>query len=294
MPRQDRGLCGSRRRTGRVALLTICVSLLLPARGVQAQTSGAEGPVQTVREESLAEGVKTVIEDVQALALAPLNMDRSDWLKAGGAAAVVGGLFAADKPIRDFVQSHASASGKNVSDSIGAVGSTTTLLGVNAGVIAIGLANQAYGGGSWIKEAGLVSLEAEVFAVAAVAALKGVTGRARPEANLGATHFRPFSGLNSSMPSAHAAASFAVASVFADRFDPAIGWTAYTLAAAVSVSRIYSDKHFTTDVVLGGLIGWGMGKFLSRRHGADPEDWQVQPMVLPSGTGAGLMVGKRF
>src|SRR6185436_541741 len=198
-------------------------------------------PIQA-KEESVTEGVKAVVEDVRALAIAPFHMDREDAFKLGGAAAVVGGLVAADHGIQYWVdKNNKSATGKNVADGLSTVGSATTLLAVNAGVIALGVANQSYGGGSWLKDAGLVSLEAEVFSVAAVAALKEVMGRSRPESNLGATNFRPFTGLNSSMPSTHAAASFAVAAVFADRFDPAVGWVAYSLATAVAASRIYTD-----------------------------------------------------
>jgi membrane-associated phospholipid phosphatase len=257
--------------------------------------AGPESPPIQVKEESVTEAVKAVVEDVQALAVAPFHMDRGDAFKLGGAAAVVGGLVAADHGIQSWVdKNNQNSTGKNVADGFGTLGSATTLLAVNAGVIALGVANQSYGGGSWLKDAGLVSLEAEVFAVAAAAGLKVVMGRSRPESHQGATNFRPFSGLNSSMPSTHAAASFAVAAVFADRFDPAVGWIAYSLATAVAASRIYTDKHFTSDVVLGGLIGWGMGTFLSKRHGADPDDWQIRPMAMPSGHGAGLTIGKRF
>jgi membrane-associated phospholipid phosphatase len=276
------------------------VFLALGLLGLSGPVWAQEGPeprppVRWVQEESFTEGVKAVVEDVRALAVAPLHMDRYDALKLGGAAAVVGGLVAADHGIQHWVdKNNNSSTGRNVADGFSTFGSATTLLGVNAGVIALGVAKESYGGGGWIKEAGLVSLEAEVFSVAAVAALKELLGRSRPESNQGATNFRPFSGLNSSMPSTHAAASFAVAAVFADRFDPAIGWLSYGLATAVAASRVYTDKHFTSDVVLGGLIGWGLGKFLSRRHGGDPTDWQVRPITMPSGQGVGLAIGKQF
>lgn len=256
--------------------------------------AGSEGPITVVREESVGAAAKAVVEDAGALLTAPLRMGGEDWLKVGAGAAVVGGFVAGDHAIQDWVdRNNRNATGKKVADGFSAVGSAGTMAGVNVGVIALGLVNQSYGGGSWVKEAGLVGLEAEVFAVAATAVLKEVSGRARPEQRLGATNFKPFSG-NTSFGSTHAAASFAVASVFADRFDPAIGWLGYGFASAVAASRVYRDKHFSSDVVLGGLIGWGMGKFISRRHGADPDDWQVRPLALDHGVGTGLMIGKRF
>jgi len=265
-----------------------------PLALAQAQTQGPERPVHTVQEESLSEGVKAVVEDAKALLTAPSRMDRDDWLKVGAGTAVVGGLIAADHSIQDWVdRNNKSTTGKNVADGFNTLGNPITLAAVNAGVIAIGVANQSYGGGSWIKEAGLVGLEAEGFAVVAAEALGALTGRARPEKHQGSTSFNPFSG-NSSFGSTHAAASFAVAAVFADRFDPAIGWLSYGLAAAVAASRVYTDKHFASDVVVGALIGWGMGKFISRQHGGDPDDWQIRPLSMERGVGGGLTIGKRF
>ncbi len=259
-----------------------------------AYAAGGDQPVKVVKEESVTEGIKAVIEDAKALGIAPLNMDRDDALKLGGAMAVVGGMFAADPGIRDLAQRNQSTTGKKVADGFSTFGSAGTLAGLNAGVIAIGLARESYGGDSKWKEAGLVGLEAEGFALAATALLKEITGRARPEANQGSTHFRPFTGLNSSFASSSAAASFAVATVFAERFDPAVGLVAYGLAAAVAGSRIYTNKHFTSDVVAGSLIGWGLGHFINRRHSGDPTDWQLQPMTMERGAGGGLMLGKRF
>lgn len=259
-----------------------------------AEMTAQQGPVQAVREESITEGAKAVIEDARALVTAPLRMTGEDWLKVGAGAAVVGGFVAADHSIQDWVdRNNKSAMGKKVADGFNTFGNPVTMAGVNVGVIAIGLANQSYGGGSWIKEAGLVGLEAEGFAVAAAELLSNATGRARPEKHQGATNFRPFSG-NASFGSSHSAASFAVASVFADRFDPSIGWLSYGVATAVAASRVYTDKHFTSDVIVGGLIGWGMGKFISRQHAGDPDDWKILPLSLEQGVGTGLMIGKRF
>jgi membrane-associated phospholipid phosphatase len=105
--------------------------------------------------------------------------------------------------------------------------------------------------------------------------------------------FRPFGG-QGSFPSTHAAGSFAVATVFAERYDWPVGLVAYGLAAAISASRVYSDAHFTSDVVAGALIGWGIGHFLNNRHPVDSTEWQIRPTVMEHGLGAGLVVGTHF
>ena len=255
--------------------------------------AGREQPEQTVKKESIMEGVKTVIEDAKALVLLPSTMDRYDAMKLGGAMAVVGGMFAADRPIYDLVQRNSTSGGRDIADKFSDWGSPGVLLGFNAGVIAVGVASESYGASSKLKDAGLVSLEAEGFAIAATAALKMITGRERPEASHGTTQFRPFSGLDTSFASTHAAASFAVATVFAERYEGA-GWVACPLALLISGSRVYLDKHFSSDVVAAALIGYGLGHFINSRHSADPTDWQIRPLALEGGLGGGITLGKQF
>jgi membrane-associated phospholipid phosphatase len=269
-----------------LVIQTVSGSLPAAAEEASAQEAQQAGP--------LTKGVQAVVEDAKALATAPFRMDREDLLLTGGALAVVGGLFAADRGIRVLAERNSNSTGRDVADGFSHFGSAAALLGLNAGVIAIGVARESYGGGSQLKEAGLVSLEAELFAVAVTSALKALIGRAGPDKGQGTTHFRPFSGLDTSFPSTHAAASFAVASVFAERFEPPVGWVAYGLASAVAVSRVYTDKHFASDVVAGGLIGWGLGKFLSGRHPEQTSSWRLEPVLMHSGMDLGLVVGKRF
>ncbi|MEY4704049.1 MAG: hypothetical protein RL042_245 [Nitrospirota bacterium] len=274
-------------------LFLCCLTLVLPAWQGIAHAAGSGPPVGAVKEESIMEGVKAVVEDTKALVLSPLTMDRYDALKLGGAMAIVGGMFAADRPIYNLVQRNSTSKGHDVADKFNDWGSPGTLLGLNAGVIAIGVASESYGASSRLKDAGLVSFEAEGFAIVATSALKMVTGRARPDANQGTTHFRPFTGADGSFASTHASASFAVATVFAERYQGA-GWIAYPLAVLISGARVYTNKHFSSDVVAGALIGYGLGHFMNGRHSADPKDWQIRPAAMDRGMGGGLTIARQF
>lgn len=251
-----------------------------------------KGTTSTIRT-AVSEEIRTVVDDVHALLMRPLTMDRSDALLLGGGLALVGGAFATDHALRQLVLHHQTQSGRNASDDVGTALGPGPLAGLSAGVMLIGFLGdtQAY---RTARSTGFVALEAEGIAAAASAALKVDTGRSSPGDNQGTTHFRPFSHLDGSFVSTHASASFAVATVFAERYPGPIAWTAYTLATAVSASRIYSDQHFGSDVVAGALLGWGVGYFLVNRH-ADPEkDWQVRPLALEHGLGSGVLLSHQF
>ena len=112
------------------------------------------------------------------------------------------------------------------------------------------------------RDAGLVALEAAGAASAFDLALKTLTNRQRPSVNLSRGEFWEGGG---SFPSSHAAASFAFASAIAHRYPrkPWVKWGAYAAAAAVSLARFPAKKHFLSDIVVGGTIGYVTGTYLA-------------------------------
>ena len=67
-----------------------------------------------------------------------------------------------------------------------------------------------------------------------------------------------------SMPSGHEIAIMAVATTFAMRYPhPAWHrWLAYGLAAAVGLSRVTLQSHFTSDTFAGGALGYVIARYL--------------------------------
>ena len=68
-----------------------------------------------------------------------------------------------------------------------------------------------------------------------------------------------------SFPSGHAAASFAFASVIAHRYPRNfwLKWGAYGLATGVSLARVGGKKHFASDILIGGTLGYVTGTYLA-------------------------------
>ncbi len=88
--------------------------------------------------------------------------------------------------------------------------------------------------------------------------LKPLIGRLRPTVEMGAIIIGSNVGGSFSFPSGHAAISFAAAVVLSKK-EPKWRWFFYLLASLISLSRIYLGKHYPFDVVVGGVLGWGIG-----------------------------------
>jgi membrane-associated phospholipid phosphatase len=68
-----------------------------------------------------------------------------------------------------------------------------------------------------------------------------------------------------SFPSGHAATSFAFASVIAHRYphNPWLNWGVYGLATGVSLARVGGKKHFASDILVGGTLGYVTGTYFA-------------------------------
>ena len=97
-------------------------------------------------------------------------------------------------------------------------------------------------------------------------------------------------------PSIHAAAAFATASALtAETARHSRGWAyvigpvAYSLAALPGISRMYGDKHWASDVLMGAALGTVSGWATVRYHHHRPGNrldrffLGVSPLVAPNG-----------
>jgi membrane-associated phospholipid phosphatase len=121
------------------------------------------------------------------------------------------------------------------------------------------------------RETGVLAAEAMINALGVDYALAGITGRERPFPSDFQNIF--FHG-GTSFPSDHAALSWAFASVVAQEYPrPVPEIAAFGLAAAVSMARAAADQHFLSDVFVGGLMGFEIGRHVYKtRHNPDIDD----------------------
>jgi membrane-associated phospholipid phosphatase len=147
----------------------------------------------------------------------------------------------------------------------------------DAGVgTAIGLTGAGYLWGRWThneraRETGVLAAEAIINAIGVDYALKGISGRERPFPSNFQNIF--FHG-GTSLPSDHAAITWAFASVIAQEYPhPAVEIGAYGLALGVGLARAAADQHFLSDVFIGGLLGYQIGRQVYKtRHNPNIDD----------------------
>jgi len=216
----------------------------------------------------------------------PLDTDNYGLLGTLAVIGATGLTYAFDDDIRGNVQ---SLRGKTL-DRAADIGSL-----VGNPFLHIGIAGVFYGGGvladSRYRETGLMLGEALVLADASTLILKEAIGRERPFVGGEKGRFSPFQFNQDadSLPSLHTASSFALASVLAASSESLPAKVLYYSAAAfVGFARIYQDKHWASDVLLGAAIGELSGRVVTHYH-ATRSDMTFAPLVTGNGSGLALV-----
>ena len=116
-------------------------------------------------------------------------------------------------------------------------------------------------------ETSILTGEALGDTLAVTEVMKFISRRDRPFVNNAKGNFFSSTYSESSFPSNHAAAAWAMASVIGDEYPGWLTRTAvYGAAAGISVSRVLADQHFPSDVLVGSATGWLIGHYIYRAH----------------------------
>ena len=91
---------------------------------------------------------------------------------------------------------------------------------------------------------------------------------------------RPDGSNEQSFPSGHTSASFQGATFIHLRYGMKYAAVAYVGAAFVGWSRVYTDKHYTHDVVAGALIGSGFSWYFTEPYKV--HNAEIMPVVFNS------------
>lgn len=237
----------------------------------------------------LNSGFQRLGSETADLVETPFQIENNNFLITLGVAGAIGLTYIFDRDIQTKLQNTKSSSLDKSADAGSLVGDP---------FIHLGLAALVYGGGiaadsqKW-KETGEMIGEALILSDASSFLIKEASGRGRPIATSGKGNFKPFSFKNDydSLPSMHTSSSFALASILAATSEHlSTKLLYYSTATFVGFSRMYQNKHWASDVILGAAIGELCGRIVINYH-ASPSKIGLVPMA--SGDLAGLsLVGK--
>jgi hypothetical protein len=235
----------------------------------------------------ISDGARRLGAEALDLAVTPFQVDNGNILITLGVAGAIGLTYAYDKEIQDKLTSRPSRSLTNAANAASLAGDP---------FVHLGLATLVYGGAiladspKW-KEAGEMMGEALILADATTFLIKEASGRGRPDTTLKKGDFKPFGFKKDydSLPSMHTSSSFALASVLAATSKSLAMKASYYIAAAfVGYSRVYKNKHWASDVVLGAALGELCGRVVTSYH-VNRGRLALAPQAYENGAGLALV-----
>ena len=203
--------------------------------------------------------IKNILTDQKVIWSSPFSLKRGDtkWLMPLAASAAV--LFGTDRQSAGELQEPGDHRTRlRISSDLSNAGSFYTTAAVAGGFYLVGRTTN----NQKAIETGLLSAQALINAMLITTALKTASQRPRPHVDHASGEFFD---QGSSFPSGHAASAWSVATVIAHEYGkrrPLVRFSAYGLAAAVSVARYTEEKHFLSDVLVGSTVGYMIGRYV--------------------------------
>lgn len=237
----------------------IFLLLIVFTMGTARAQSGTTEPMPDTSA-AIVQDLRAVVHDAQRLvrttgAFGMRSIENNSYAIAGGilteAALVFGG---GDTSMRAVMQRNQGATAERVLNVANIYGTTYAGAAVIGGVYLTGLVTKSP---AW-RTAGRKAGETLILSGITTTMLKVIVGRARPYTNLGSTSVSPFAFRedNYSWPSGHTTVAFALSSSLARSIDNVYAsCLLYAGAAATGAARMYYDKHWMSDVLLGAAIG---------------------------------------
>ena len=236
-------------------LIFLVVAGLLPACAATAQDEAPDDPSDA----------SMIWKGFTHTYTAPARWQGSDWRTFGIVAGITAGAFLLDDEVRDLFQRNRGTTAdsfEGIGYWYGAPGFTVT---ASFGTWGVGALFRSPG----VRETGMMMVESMLMVGLMQQPLRVIVGRARPKAGLGNTHFRPFTSDNdyASFISGHAWSAVSLSTILAYQIDST--WADVTfgaLAVITPLSRIYSDNHWFSDVVMGSALGFYSGRAIWKWH----------------------------
>jgi hypothetical protein len=117
------------------------------------------------------------------------------------------------------------------------------------------------------RETGNLELETLTNTFLIYAPMQFTAGRQRPGEGNGNGDFWRHHALNTSFPGGHAMFAWSMATVVAHEYPkPWVRVLAYAAAGTVTASRFLAHDHWSSDMLVGSVLGFSIGTHIFRTH----------------------------
>ena len=212
------------------------------------------------------EVLKTIKEDFKYIMTSPLRMSKKDHLHLLIASGITSGfVFYLDDIIDKEYVINKKKPIYTLGNKIAGIGKEYGRSNDRVFYLFGGITTSLYAGGIMLKNkkllqtTGLIS-ESFLFSLLISGTTKLILGRSRPYMNKGSKDFR-------SMPSVHTSSAFAMITVITTQYN--YWWVkvpSYGFLTGVIFQRIHDHKHWASDVIIGGLIGYSVANILLEKY----------------------------
>lgn len=212
---------------------------------------------------------KTLSNDFEEIVKQPGNWDSNDLLTIAGVAGLTYGSMYLDSIVRDAVLKNQQYR-NSITVEFGRIwGEPWLTAALGAGFYLHGLAAENTAN----KKIGFEIGESALYTGLLTLFLKYSFGRERPRENNDPFSFSPFSFRNDnflSINSGHTAIAFSLSTVLAkNTSNDYLKAVIYLPAFLTAFSRVYQNHHWTSDVILGGIVGYTIAEFVTGLHKTD-------------------------
>ena len=283
-----------------LVLLFLFQSIALAADSESARDSELNKPKEKKKDPSKTPFFKALGQDIGHIFTSPGRIRGKDWLTIGGVALITGILIHNDEKIyQEFKQF------QRKNEWADKFSGKVTKLG--DGGFNLGVSGVFYLGGWLFKDKRAIdtaklTLMTFVHTSLVVQFGKHMTGRQRPSWDNGKDYWHGPSGFfdrykpyqiskYDAFPSGHTISIFGTATVVSEMYKDTVivPIVSYSLATLCGLSRVTEDTHWLSDVFLGAVLGYAIGKYVvKRRSKYSKRRWNFYPTASSRGVSLGM------
>jgi membrane-associated phospholipid phosphatase len=217
----------------------------------------------------------------------PFSWKKKEWITFGATLGAAAAISFLDENINDYFKRNKTHFQDQIAD-IGDAGGQPEYQGPSLlafWAIGVSIDNK------WMRETGSM-LAASMAASGLIQTFsKDAVGRARPSKGDGNLRFKPFGGKNyHSFPSGHTMLAISSSWILARQIKPlALKIPFYAMPVIVGWSRIYDNAHWSSDILLGSVLGIATAEAVIKYYSKIKKDnTQTGLTILPTGNGISL------